>query len=127
MPSIRAMTGQVDTIQFTVASVLQDESVDMTDTAHGNSVVINFDDGTIHAENITWTKALVGAERGTADMLDPNEAMMLSVTVPTGAAMLTAATAPYSNFTIQVIPPKGAAITITRTLPGVIAAVNDLH
>jgi archaellin len=41
--------------------------------------------------------------------------------------MHTALTAPYSTFTLQIIPPKGAAITITRTLPGVIGTVTDLH
>ena len=117
----------VDKIQFTVASVLQDSPVDMSDTTAGNSVVINFNDTSFHSEDITWTKALVGAERGTADMLDADEAMTVTVTVPTGALMLTAATAPYSSFTMQIVPPKGAAITISRTLPGVIDSVMDLH
>jgi flagellin FlaB len=128
----------VDEIQFTVASVLQDAPVDMTDAAtvtNGtwsaatgkNSVVVNFNDSGTEVPNILWTKALVGAERGTADMLDANEAMVVTVKIPAGAVMLTAATAPYSTFTLQIVPPKGAAITITRTLPGVISSVMDLH
>ena len=33
----------------------------------------------------------------------------------------------YSSFTIQIIPPKGAAVTITRTLPAALKAVMDLN
>jgi flagellin FlaB len=129
-------TGKVNQIQFTVASVLQDSQVDLSDNAGGdggNSVVINFDDGTIHAENVSWTSVLQGAERGdksAPSIMDPNEAFLITVDVPDDtpkAAMETADTAAYSTFTIQVIPPKGAAITITRTLPGVISSVMNLH
>jgi flagellin FlaB len=120
-------SGAVTSIQFTVASVLQDAGVDMTDTTDGNSVVINFSDASGHVEDVAWTKTLVGAERGTADMLDADEAMNVTVTVPATADMHTALTAPYSTFTLQIIPPKGAAITITRTLPGAIGTVTDLH
>jgi flagellin FlaB len=125
--------GAVSQIQFTVASVLQDSQVDLSDNAAGaggNSVVINFADGTMHGENVDWTSALQGAERGdagAASIMDPNEAFLITVTVPATAAMETALTAPYCTFTIQVIPPKGAAITITRTLPGVISSVMNLH
>jgi flagellin FlaB len=118
---------KVDSIQFTVASVLHDAPVDMNDAIDGHSVIINFSDSSFQKPDCVWTKALVGAERGTEDMLDADESMTITLTVPTGATMLTAADAPYSTFTIQIVPPKGAAITITRTLPGVIASVMDLH
>jgi archaellin len=55
-------------------------------------------------------------------MLDADEQMIVTVTLPTSNAL-----AAYSTFTLQIIPPKGAAITITRTLPGAIADVMDLH
>jgi archaeal flagellin FlaB len=122
----------VQTIQFTVASVLQDDAVDMT-APPNNSVVINYTDSTgLNVSNIggkvdlaasgTWSAALVGAERGVADMLDADEQMVVTVTLPTDNKL-----AGYSSFTLQVIPPKGAAITITRTLPGAIAKTMDLH
>jgi len=113
----------VDNIQFTLASVLGDESVDLTDTEDGeNNVVINYSDDGVFMTNVDWTKELLGVERGTVDMLDPDEAMLITVTAPEVATL-----DPYSSFTLQIIPTKGAAITIKRTLPGDIAAVNDLH
>ena len=121
----------VDTVQFTVASVLQDDSVDMTAPTN-NSVVLNYTDSTgmnvsdmgsgTTAASGTWSAAIQGKERGVATMLEANEQMLVTVTLPTSNTL-----AGYSTFTIQVIPPKGAAITITRTLPGSISGVMDLH
>ena len=112
----------VDTIQFTLASVLQDAPVDMT-IPPDNSVVINYTDSDgMNVQDVqNWTATLVGTERGTVDMLDADEAMIITVTLPTNTLL------PYSTFTLQVIPPKGAAITVARTVPGVVAAVMDLH
>ena len=113
---------EVTTIEFTLASVLGDEAVDMTDTTGENTVVINYSDQSLSEQDITWTKTLLGSERGGADMLDPGEAMLITVTVPT-SANITA----YSTFTLQVIPVKGAAITIQRSMPASVLPVNDLH
>jgi flagellin FlaB len=113
----------VDQIQFTVASVLGDAAVDMTDTTDGdNNVVINYNDHDVSVQNVDWTKELLGQERGGADMLDPDEAMLITVDVPDTATLEA-----YSSFTLQIIPTKGAAITLSRTLPASILAVNDLH
>jgi flagellin FlaB len=117
-----ATAGAVTDVKFTVASVLQDDSVDMTPPGN-NSVVINYTDSTgLNSTDVqTWTATLVGKERGVAGMLDADEQMVIDVTLPTNTL------AAYRTFTIQVIPPKGAAITITRTLPGAISDVMDLH
>jgi archaeal flagellin FlaB len=112
----------VDTIQFTLASVLQDAPVDMT-VPPANSVVINYTDSDgMNVQDVqNWTATLVGTERGTVDMLDADEAMIITVTLPANTLL------PYSTFTLQVIPPKGAAITVSKTIPGVVDAVMDLH
>jgi len=114
---------KVSTIQFTMASVLGDEAVDMTPTASGNnSVVVNYSDSLVHVENVTWTQSHLGTARFGSNMLGPGEAMLITVTVP-NAASLNA----YGSFTLQVVPTKGAAITISRSLPADILTVNDLH
>lgn len=113
----------VNEIQFTLASVLGDEAVDLTDASdNANSVVINYNDKDVSVQNVAWTKTLLGVERGGADMLDPDEAMLITVTVPTEATI-----GPYDSFTLQIIPTKGAAITIKRSLPASILPVTDLH
>jgi archaeal flagellin FlaB len=114
---------QVNQIQFTLASVLGDEAVDMTDTSAGeNNVVINYSDDDVFVQNVDWTKSLLGKERGGSDMLDPDEAFLITVDIPN-----TATIEAYDTFTLQVIPTKGAAITITRTLPANVLPILDLH
>jgi flagellin FlaB len=112
----------VDEIQFCVASVLDDESVDMSDSDHDNVTIINYSDDSVHEEDITWAKELLGTERGDADMLEADETMLVTVTVPDSANL-----SAYENFNIQLVPVKGASITIKRTLPGTINTVTDLH
>ncbi len=111
----------VDSIIFTLASVLDDEEIDMT-VPPNNVTVINYSDELVHAEDITWTKTVLGTERGDADMLEADEQMQVTVTVP-GTASLNA----YDTFTLQIVPPKGATITIHRTLPGALAPVIELN
>jgi archaellin len=55
-------------------------------------------------------------------MLKPNEQMTIDVTLPKGASLGT-----YGTFTIQIVPATGAAITIERTLPGLLGASVDLN
>ncbi len=114
----------VSTVKFTLASVLGDEAVDMTDTTDGtNTVVINFSSGDYFDTNVSWSKTTLNPKGGVEnDLLEAGEAMLITVTVPTGHESVA-----YGSFTIQVIPVKGAAITIQRNLPASILPVNDLH
>jgi flagellin FlaB len=109
-------TGVVTTVDFTLASVLNDESVDMTEPTD-NSFVINYSDSTgLTEQDVVWAKESLGAHASdTDDMLSPNEQMHLTVTLPTNTMGV------YDSFTLQMIPAKGAAITISRTLPGILA------
>jgi archaeal flagellin FlaB len=113
----------INEIQFTLASVLGDEAVDMTDSSNGtNTVVINYSDKDNYVQDVDWTKTTLGQERGGVDLLEPGEAMLITVTVPEDADITS-----YSTFTLQIVPTKGAAITIQRSLPASILSVNDLN
>ena len=64
---------------------------------------------------MVWTKAPLGAHAlDTDDMLSPNEQMLLTVTLPVNTMAV------YDTFTLQMIPAKGAAITLERSLPGIL-------
>ncbi len=118
--------GAVATVQFTLASVLQDAPVDMTPPGDDNAnvVVINYSDANQEVPDVPWHMERVGASHGTGDdMLENNEQMVITVDL----SGLDSAPVAYGTFTIQIVPPAGAAITITRTLPGTIADVVDLH
>jgi archaeal flagellin FlaB len=135
-------TWNTNTVQFSLASVLQDAPVDMTPptvdatsglVTGGNVVVINYNDGTQHAENIPWTVTRQGGDI-TGNILSNNESVMVTVDLTKvksvaadGTATAITAPAAYAQFTIQIVPPTGAAITITRSLPGSLSPVMDLH
>jgi len=115
--SATTVAGVVTTVEFTLASVLNDERVDMTaplvagqDDTNMNTLVINYTDSTgATANNLLWT-ATPSGKAGTADTLGPNEQMLMSVTLPTNTMAV------YDSFTLQIIPAKGAAITLQRSL-----------
>ena len=124
--------GALTSVQFTLASVLQDAPVDMTPPAgldgkgsSENVVVINYSDGSQQVSDVTWTIQRVGAgQSDTTDaMLSANQAMVVTVDI----SGLDTAPSAYGTFTIQIVPPSGAAITITRSLPGTLDPVIDLH
>ncbi|MDD5189770.1 MAG: hypothetical protein PHE50_01865 [Dehalococcoidales bacterium] len=109
---------QCTSVQFNVGLTIPNEKVDST------AVVVNYWDELVHAEGVTFTMALAegSTERGSADMLEGDEQFTITVTIPD-----TAAIAAYDTFNLQVVPPTGAALTIKRTMPGVINAVNNLN
>jgi archaeal flagellin FlaB len=104
----------VTEVSFTLASVLNDQSVDMTDTTGNNTLVINYTDSNgVQATNVDWTATQVGGGNDDTN-LDPNEQMLITVTLPTNTLAV------YDSFTLQLIPAKGAAITLQRSLPTMI-------
>ncbi len=115
----------LEQVQFTVGLTIPDQQVDMT------AVVINYYDDEVTAELTrassglgTWTsaKSAGSSERGAGDMLETDELHKITVTMPS-----TTTRDAYDQFTIQVIPPTGATVTVQRTLPGTINKVMDLQ
>jgi flagellin FlaB len=113
--------GVVTTVDFTLGSVLNDESVDMN-VAPDNTLVINYTDSTgLKDEDLVWTATPVGAADADT-MLEPNEQMQISVTLPVNTMVV------YDSFTLQIIPAKGSAITLERSLSDIpTAGTIDLN
>lgn len=106
---------ELEQVQFTLGLAIVGSKVDM------NTVVINFWDEATHSENVTWSKTLNSSERGTADMLEGDEQMVITVTVPAAATV-----AAYNTFYVQIIPAAGSSLTLKRTMPGAIDQVMPL-
>jgi len=109
---------KLEQIQFSVALMLEDENVDM------NSVVINYFDNEVHSENVTWTSVISGGstERGAANLLEADEQHVVTVTLPAAAAGDA-----YDKFTVEIIPPTGATLSIQRKIPGAVQTVMNLR
>ena len=105
-------------VQFTVGMAIAGNTVDM------DAVSINYWDADVASTDVTWSYALSAqsTERGSANLLEGDELMVITVTVPATAELVI-----YETFTLQVLPPNGSALTIERTLGGSIEAVMTLN
>lgn len=117
MLGISTDNATLDQVQFAVGLTIPDQALDTS------SIVINYYDHDTHSENVTavFTKSAQSTERGSVAMLESDEQFIALVTIPAAATLDT-----YHKFTIQMIPPTGAALTLARTTPGAITPVVDL-
>lgn len=113
-------TTELEMVQFDVSLTIADEAVDM------DAVIINWFDKNyeVMLGGSDWSSQITtgSAERGETNMMEQDEVHEILVTVPASANIGT-----YEQFTIQVIPPTGATLTIKRTTPGAIDNVMDLY
>ncbi len=107
----------LDQVQFSVGLSIPNAKVDTA------AIVVNYFDDEDHSENVTaaWTLHGSSTERGTSTFLEGDEMFTGLITIPATATLGT-----YKPFTIQVIPPTGATLTIGRTTPGQIVPVIDM-
>lgn len=109
-------SSNLTSIQFTIALAIPNEMVDT------DSIVVKFFDESNYDENVsaTFTKSDGSTERGSAAILEQDEQFICLITIPVETVV------EYDQFTIQLVPPKGATLTIKRTLPGALDTVMDL-
>jgi archaeal flagellin FlaB len=103
-------TPAVDSLQFTLAMSTGAGSVDLT------KLVFNYWNSTtgVHEEAITPTSLLDATDATTAiTSISGNQAVLVTI-APEDVTDLVA----YDTFTLQIITPTGATITIQRTMPG---------
>lgn len=108
---------KLESVQFLLGLTNHDEIVDT------RAIVVNYMDSETHGEGCVTSLTLApnATERGSSYVMENDEQFVVNVTLP-ASANLTA----DQTFTIQVLPPKGGAVSITRTMPGSLSAVMDL-
>jgi flagellin FlaB len=119
-------SGSVSSVVFTVALVSGGDPVDLTDTSGGeNVVVIGYRDAAQFENSLGWTVEWIvdndGAETDT--MLEDGELAEITVDLTGLTTPLPAST----EFTLEVKPPTGAVLNMTRTTPAAIEAVMELR
>ncbi|MDV2990016.1 MAG: archaellin/type IV pilin N-terminal domain-containing protein [Dehalogenimonas sp.] len=117
-----AATTDLDTVTFTLALAIAGPKVDM------GSLVVNYldvDEVVMGTTDFTFALSDGSTERGAADILEGDEQMVIVLDIATIAA--TTPPQAYDTFTVQIIPPTGASLTIQRTLPGGLTAVMNLN
>jgi len=107
----------VATVEMTLALTIPDQKVDKA------ALVYNYWDDATHTEGITPTSFVLAtgsSERGTANFIEQDEQFRLVLPVSANCNA-------YETFTIQIIPPTGATLTVQRTVPGNLTPVMDLQ
>jgi flagellin FlaB len=129
----------VDQLIFTLASVVgQESSVDLshtTDTDNdgllsdesnkNHTMVITYFDRDQTVADIAWTKTALGKNDGD-DILEAGEKFQITVYLTTALSSSYPLNA-YDTFTIEVKPPKGGAVTFSKTIPPVTSGVMVLN
>jgi flagellin FlaB len=136
--------GNIKQITFTVSNVLGGEAVDFTppdaDNLTGkalagspNKVVINYIDQDQKVNDLYWTVTPLGNDNDNY-LLETNEKFQVTIgadSTTSGAGNLINALGTdltvNKTFTLQVVTPAGAVLTIERTTPAYIDTIIDLR
>jgi len=111
----------VSSVKFQLACVLPGEQVDLT-LPPNNVTVIKYIDDEVNQQVADWTKTLLSVERGSTDVLEDDEVIEITVPVPAGTTL-----SAYEQFRIEIIPPKGATVTIARTTPASLSTIFNMN
>lgn len=99
-------------------------------TATVNTLAINYIDKNVRVPAIPWTSTWIQADGGTTtptnQLLENGELVQVSVDLTTATGITTLPGA-NDTVTLEVVPPSGGTLLITRTMPPEIQTVMDLH
>jgi len=140
--NITGDAGNIGQITFTVSNVLGGEPIDFTAPSGGaggvatgaaNRVVINYLDSNQEVVNLYWTLAKVGNDDGDS-LLETGEKFQITIGAVDGAAQgnLVQALGAFQlgvndTFSLVILTPIGAVITIERTTPPYIDKIMNLR
>jgi|SRR5690554_1529678 flagellin FlaB len=107
-------------VQFTVSLAGGGEPVDLD--PDNKAVVIAYRDADETVSEVAWAAKFIGKNDGDM-MLEEGELAEISIDM----SALTSAPGPNSEFTLEVKPPTGAVLNLTRTTPASIEPVMELR
>lgn len=103
-------------LYFTLGMAVSGSSIDLSRLVYNyfdsNSQMINDLTGVTYADGATT--------------LEGNESVLVTVALG-GATGFDTPLAAYDTFTVQIIPPTGATVTVQRTIPGSVSGLIDLY
>ncbi len=87
-----------------------------------NKIVVNYNDSAVHVADVAWTATFIGNNNGDA-ILDPGEKITLDISLANSNIAVDA----NHQFTLEIKSPKGAMLTIQRTMPARLYALDNLN
>jgi len=110
---------RVKNVTFTLTLTAGKNPVDLTP----GRTVISYTDENTYLSNTTWSITWVGETETADNILEFGEKAQITVELEDDGVTL----GKNKEFTLEVKPPEGASLTITRTTPSAIDAVMNLH
>ena len=139
--NVTGASGSIGQLTFTVANVLGGEPVDFTPpsggalgiaTGNAHKVVINYIDSSQEVNDLYWTLSKMGNDDGD-NLLETGEKFQITIGTSTGTegnlvdALVDQDLSVNTTFSIVVMTPIGAVITIERTTPPYIDKIINLR
>jgi len=94
-----------------------------------NKMVVNYNDNTQHVTDVAWSGEWIGNHNGDY-MLDPGEKIQMTIdltyinaTAPSAADKVVA----NHQFTLEIKSPKGAILSLQRTMPARLYGIDNLN
>ncbi|KKH15979.1 archaellin/type IV pilin N-terminal domain-containing protein [Methanosarcina mazei] len=117
--AVTAMKSPVDKIIITLQLTAGQSPVDIGRAGNGDGseiLVVSYADSSLYEDSAAWSKEFVGENDGD-DILEQHEKVKLTVTVPDNSLLANSATAPNSEFRLEIKPKVGAIVPVTRVIP----------
>ena len=107
----------IGTFLVTLSLASGGHPIDIGTGSSDEKVTVTYADESVYEEEANWTRSWI-VQRGTSDdVLEYGEKVELTITVPTGARLLTSTTATDCGFTLNVKPADGAILIIPLMTP----------
>lgn len=120
--------GDADTFVFNLGLAAGGTPQLIDPAAELNTLAVNYIDSDERSPAITWAETWIAADGGAAtpdnNLLEPGELVEITVDL---AGQATTEPVENETATLEVVPPSGGTMLISRTMPPEIAAVMDLH
>jgi len=115
----------VEKILVTLQLTAGQSPVDIGADSSAGMLVVSYADSAIYDPEVSWTKSFVGDD-DIDNILEQHEKVQLVIMVPANSLLLSSATAPNSEFRIEIKPKVGAIVPVTRVIPAQIDPVMVL-
>jgi flagellin FlaB len=88
-----------------------------------NKIVVNYNDAFTHLADVAWTAEWIGNNNGDV-MLDPGEKVTLTISL---AALTGEKVDANHQFTLEIKAPRGAMLSLQRTMPARLYTIDNLN
>jgi flagellin FlaB len=119
---LNGIIDSVDEIKLNLANAAGGFPVSLDPAAYNNTVAINYIDEQARVADLVFVVLWIQGEQVPDTLLEPGELAEITVNVPAGSTLIA-----NETFTLEIIPPYGGTLLISRTIPPSIDTVIDLH